>query len=62
MPDKQIMSCKCGRFRSEFYSKRLEGHTCKRCKEEVKWRMMKNKMKNKENKPNIDKLREFFNK
>ena len=58
MPDKQIMSCKCGKFKSEFYSKRLEGYICKRCKEEVKWRMMKNK----KNKPNIDKLREFFNK
>ena len=58
MPNKQVMSCKCGRFRSEFYSKRLEGHKCKRCKEEVKWRMMKNK----KNKPNIEKLREFFNK
>ena len=58
MPSKQIMSCKCGRFRSEFYNKRLEGHKCKRCKEEVKSRMMKNK----KNKPNIEKLREFFNK
>ena len=58
MPSKQIMSCKCGRFRSEFYNKRLEGHKCKRCKEEVKWRMMKNK----KNKPNIEKLLEFFNK
>jgi len=58
MPNKQVMSCRCGRFRSEFYSKRLEGHTCKRCKGEVKWRMIAIE----KNKPNIEKLRKFFNK